>query len=210
MMDLKIKVCGMKYEGNIKAVSALKPNYLGFIFYPPSKRFVGVDFESRYISGISEQIHKTAVFVNATLGEVKEFCAVYGIKTVQLHGRETPDFCDSLKGEGFEVIKAFGLHENFDFEILTPYPAAVDYFLFDTKTDAHGGSGLIFDWKIINDYQLDKPFFLSGGLSMNNLSDVMNINHPHLYGVDLNSKFELKPGLKDVEELKKAFELIRD
>lgn len=208
-MDLKIKVCGMKYASNINAVSALIPDYLGFIFYTKSKRFVGLDFDKSDLANLHPSIQKVAVFVNAHLNEVTEFSNIYGIKTIQLHGNESSEFCSELKKSNFKIIKAFGVDENFDFSNLEVYQSVVDYFLFDTKTPEHGGSGKTFDWNILNQYKLDIPFLLSGGLSLENISEVKSINHPKLYGVDLNSRFEIEPGVKNTELLEEAFKIIR-
>lgn len=208
-MDVKIKVCGMKYASNINAVAALKPDFLGLIFYPKSKRFVGLDFDKSDLSSLNPSISKVAVFVNAYLNEVREFSNIYGIKIVQLHGNETPEFCSSLKGSNFKVIKAFGVNEEFDFSELEAYQDSVDYFLFDTKTPEHGGSGKTFNWQVLENYKLAIPFFLSGGLSLANISEVKSIRHPQLFGVDLNSKFEEEPGVKSTELLAEAFKNIR-
>jgi phosphoribosylanthranilate isomerase len=208
-MSLKIKVCGMKYQANIKALAALEPDFMGFIFYPPSKRFIGVEFEKPDIDHLNPAIKRTAVFVNAQFHEIVEFANLYGIKTLQLHGDETPELCKQLKDKGFSIIKAFGVDENFNFDVLLNYEDHVDFFLFDTKTNEFGGSGLSFNWDILQKYQLEKPFLLSGGLSLENLAEVLKIENKHFYGVDLNSKFEIEPGLKDIEKLEKAFELIK-
>jgi len=208
-MDVKIKVCGMKYASNINAVSSLNPDFLGFIFYPKSKRFVGLDFDKSDLSSLNQSINKVAVFVNAYLNEVIEFSNIYGIKIVQLHGNETPEFCSDLKKNNFKVIKAFGVDEKFDFSSLEAYKNSVDYFLFDTKTLEHGGSGKTFNWQVLDNYKLAIPFFLSGGLSLANISEVQSINHPQLFGVDLNSKFEVEPGVKNTELLAEAFKNIR-
>lgn len=208
-MSLKIKVCGMKYQANIKALAVLEPDFIGFIFYPPSKRFIGVEFEKQDIEHLNSAIKRTAVFVNAQFHEIVEFANLYGVKTLQLHGEETPELCNQLKQKGFSIIKAFGVDANFNFDILLNYEDYIDFFLFDTKTNEYGGSGLSFDWDILQNYRLEKPFLLSGGLSVENLAEVLKIEHKHFYGVDLNSKFEIEPGLKDIEKLKKAFELIK-
>lgn len=208
-MDVKIKVCGMKYAANINAVAALNPDFLGFIFYPKSKRFVGLDFDKSDLSSLNPSIHKVAVFVNAYLNEVTEFSNIYGIKFVQLHGNETPEFCADLRKNNFKVIKAFGVDEEFDFSTLEAYQDSVDYFLFDTKTPEHGGSGKAFNWQVLDNYQLAIPFFLSGGLSLANISEVQSIQHPQLFAVDLNSKFEEEPGVKNTELLAEAFKNIR-
>jgi len=199
----------MKYQANIKALAALEPDFMGFIFYPPSKRFIGVEFEKQDIEHLNPAIKRTAVFVNAQFHEIVEFANLYGIKTLQLHGNEPPELCEQLKQKGFSIIKAFGVDENFNFDVLLNYENHIDFFLFDTKTSEFGGSGLSFNWDILQKYQLEKPFLLSGGLSLENLAEVLKIENKHFYGVDLNSKFEIEPGLKDIEKLKKAFELIK-
>lgn len=204
---MKIKVCGLKYPDNIKAIEALNPQYMGFIFYGRSPRFVaGVDAGA--LAAIPSSIIKTGVFVNENAEQIQQLIERYGFGAVQLHGDESPEFAEQFKGK-VQVLKAFGVNEDFDFEQLNNYAGKVDYFLFDTKTDAHGGSGKTFNWEILNRYKLDVPFFLSGGLSLDNLDQISKITHPQFYGVDLNSKFEIEPGLKDIEKLKRAFGLIK-
>jgi phosphoribosylanthranilate isomerase len=204
---MKIKVCGLKNPENINEVEALGPDYLGFIFYRQSPRFVA-DLQAETLTALPKTIHKTGVFVNEDAKEITRLIAAYDFDAIQLHGSESPEFCNLFKVT-VSVIKAFGVDENFDFEQLNDYVGKVDYFLFDTKTDKHGGSGKVFNWTILDNYRLDTPFFLSGGLSLENLEAVKLINHPRFHGVDLNSKFELEPGLKDIDKLKKAFDLLR-
>ncbi|MBS1503295.1 MAG: phosphoribosylanthranilate isomerase [Bacteroidetes bacterium] len=199
---MKIKVCGMKYPGNISAVAALQPDYMGFIFYSQSPRFVAE------LDVMEIPAFKTGVFVNENIGKVKKLTGKYQLDAIQLHGNESPDYCEVFKDKVI-VIKAFGVDETFDFGTLEPYAGKVDYFLFDTKTSKHGGSGQIFDWSLLDRYKLDVPFFLSGGLSPENIAEVQSINHPQFYGVDLNSKFEIEPGLKDIDKLRKAFDILR-
>ncbi|HEY2583925.1 MAG TPA: phosphoribosylanthranilate isomerase [Mucilaginibacter sp.] len=204
---MKIKICGLKDPENIKAVSALGPNYMGFIFYGRSPRFVNKDsLES--LKNIPDSIFKTAVFVNETAERINKLIDQHNFDTIQLHGDETAEFCNLFKNK-VTVIKAFGLNNDFNFEQLTAYKNKVDFFLFDTKTEIHGGSGKMFDWSILNKYNLDVPFFLSGGLSLDNMEEIRNINHPQFYGVDLNSKFETEPGIKNIEKLEKAFDIIK-
>lgn len=209
MSELKIKVCGMKIPDNIKAVSELKPDFMGFIFYPPSKRFIGLEFERIYLHSIDENIIKTGVFVNATVDEVIEFGKLYGMQAIQLHGNESPEFCQQIKDAGFITIKAFGVDDAFDFESLSVYEQHIDLFLFDTKTEQHGGSGKTFNWQILQNYTLEKPFILSGGISLDNLDEVIKLNHPQFYGIDINSKFEIEPGLKNMEQLEIAFKKLK-
>jgi len=126
-----------------------------------------------------------------------------GFKFVQLHGKEDPSVCRILKKNGLKVIKAFNLNKDFRFRILKDYESAVDYFLFDTKTRVHGGSGKKFDWDILEKYKESTPFFLSGGIKPDDASKIKQIDYPWLYGIDLNSGFEDEPGLKNVDLLKK-------
>ena len=203
---MKVKICGLKDTENIKAVAALNPDFMGFIFYGPSPRFA-VDVNDEALKAIPASVFKTAVFVNEDEDTVNELIARYNFDAVQLHGDETPDFCASFQNK-VKVIKAFGLN-NFNFDQLNDYVNKVDFFLFDAKTDIHGGSGKTFDWTEIDNYKLNVPFFLSGGLALDNLEEVKKISHPQFYGVDLNSKFETGPGIKNIEKLKKAFDIIK-
>jgi phosphoribosylanthranilate isomerase len=204
---MKIKICGLKHPENIQAVAGLTPDYVGFICYAPSPRYAS-DIQIETLAGLPEDLYKTAVFVNEDAGTITKLIDTYNFDAIQLHGNEDPEFCKQLKGK-VTVIKAFGIDANFNFARLDAFVDSVDYFLFDTKTDKHGGSGQSFDWTLLDKYKLDIPFFLSGGLSLDNLEEVKNINHPRFYGVDLNSRFEIEPGLKDIDKLKKAFELLR-
>jgi phosphoribosylanthranilate isomerase len=202
---MKIKVCGLRDPENIKAVAALQPDYVGFIFYGKTPRFAG-DLPVDVLAEIPAGINKVAVFVNETAENIRSVIDKYDFDFIQLHGNETPAFCKSLKDDAI-IIKAFGIDKNFDFEQLKRYKNKADMFLFDTKTDIHGGSGETFDWSMLDKYDMDIPFFISGGLSPENIEDAMSITHPAFYGVDLNSKFEVSPGLKDIDKLKTAFSL---
>jgi len=204
---MKIKICGLRERENIGAVAALQPDFIGFICYDRSQRFIA-DMDADIFSELSPEIQKTAVFVNESAENVNALIDKYDFDVIQLHGDESPEFADSFRDK-VTVIKAFGMDDLFNFDILESYQDKVDYFLFDTKTAAHGGSGRTFKWDILNDYKLNVPFFLSGGLSLDNLEEVIKINHPHFYGVDLNSRFETQPALKDIEKLKRAFKLLK-
>jgi phosphoribosylanthranilate isomerase len=204
---MKIKVCGLKYPENIKAVAALAPDYMGFIFYGRSPRFIG-DLPIEALKKLPASIVKTAVFVNETAEAINALIEKYNFNAVQLHGDESPDFSNSFRDK-IKVIKAFGINDSFNFEQLNPYINKVDLFLFDTKTDIHGGSGKTFDWSMLDKYKLHVPFFLSGGLSLDDLEKIKKINHPQFYGVDLNSKFEVSPGNKNIDQLEKAFDIIK-
>ncbi|MGZ3778549.1 MAG: phosphoribosylanthranilate isomerase [Mucilaginibacter sp.] len=200
---MEIKVCGLKYQSNISEVAMLQPGYMGFICYPQSPRFMA---NAPFID-VPENITKTGVFVNESADKINELIDRYSFDAIQLHGNENPEFSESFMDK-VVVIKAFGIDKDFDFEKLQLYEVSVDYFLFDTKTEKHGGSGQTFDWSMLDRYKMDMPFFLSGGLSLENLEEVKAIDHPQFYGVDLNSKFEIEPGRKDINKLKKAFEIL--
>jgi phosphoribosylanthranilate isomerase len=204
---MKIKVCGLKQPENIKAVAALKPDYMGFICYGPSPRYIDT-LSSEVLQAIPGNIHKTGVFVNETTEAISSLIDQYGFDTIQLHGDESPEFAAAFKGR-VTVIKAFGVDNDFDFSKLTAYVNKVDYLMFDTKTTIYGGSGKVFNWDILNKYTLDTPFFLSGGISLDNIEEVKNITHPQFYAVDLNSRFEDEPGLKNIQKLEKAFDIIK-
>jgi phosphoribosylanthranilate isomerase len=204
---MKIKVCGLRDPENIKAVAALAPDYMGLICYGLSPRFVK-EVPADVLNNLPAGISKTAVFVDESKETITGLIDTYGFNIIQLHGKESPEFADSFRNR-VTVFKAFGLDNDFDFSQLDNYVNKVDYFLFDTKTDSHGGSGKTFNWNVLDKYKLNVPFFLSGGLSLDNLEEVTKITHPQFYGVDLNSRFETAPGMKDIEKLKKAFDMIK-
>ncbi len=208
---LSLKVCGMKQPGNMIQVAELQPDYMGFIFYDKSPRYFDGELPE-----IPAEIKKTGVFVNAGLDEILQKVSKYNLNAVQLHGDETAGFCKDLKselqklGNTPELIKVFSVGESFDFQVIKAYEGIVDYFLFDTKTELRGGSGKDFNWQILKEYPSNTPFFLSGGIgpehgsAISELKDhFLRIGKPALlYAVDVNSKFELKPGLKKLKELK--------
>lgn len=200
---MRIKICGLRDKNNIEQIAMMEFDYMGFIFYSKSKRFVGDDFE---MPVISNKIKKTGVFVNTEIDEVKRKVNKYGLKAVQLHGDESVEYCSELRRclqiekKDIEIIKAFGVNEAFDFGNLAPYEASCDFFLFDTKTIDYGGSGKRFDWSILKKYTNKVPYFLSGGIGVEYLEQLKNEqDNLGFYAIDVNSKFELKPGLKDME-----------
>ncbi|MEA1786821.1 phosphoribosylanthranilate isomerase [Arenibacter sp. GZD96] len=199
---MKLKVCGMKYSENIREVAALKPDYLGFIFWEPSKRY----FEGT-IPELPKTIKKVGVFVDALLDVIIEKTQQYRLHSVQLHGSESPEFCQQLKALPIEIIKVFSVGSDFDFGQLKPYETVCDYYLFDTKGKLPGGNGYTFDWTVLKKYPSTKPYFLSGGIGLEDaatLKDFLNrTESTYCYAVDVNSRFEVEPGLKDVGKLKK-------
>lgn len=192
----------MKYLENIQEVAVLQPDYLGFIFYEKSKRnFDGV------IPELPSSIKKTGVFVNESIENIQAKISKYKLEAVQLHGDESVDFIYKLKQElntQIEIIKVFGIKNQFDFEILKPYEALVNYFLFDTKGKERGGNGITFDWTVLKNYPSIKPFFLSGGIGLEQVQEVQEIRKTNLpiYALDVNSQFEIEAGLKSINKLK--------
>ncbi len=224
---MKLKVCGMKFTENIQQVAHLQPDYLGFIFYEKSKRnFEGI------IPEFSNLIKKTGVFVNEYIEIVISLVEEYNLDAIQLHGDESVEYVANLKKQlterrtlfieenkqikkkknkhyisesEVEIIKVFGIKDEFNFDVLEPYLEVVDYFLFDTKGKERGGNGIKFDWSVLEKYPFEKPFFLSGGIGLQDVDEVQKIIKSNLpiYALDVNSKFESKPGVKKIEELEK-------
>lgn len=200
---MKIKVCGMKYRENIGELSKLPIDYMGMIFYPKSPRYIA-DLDSRLLDNIlSENIRSVGVFVNESIDSVLQKINEYNLSCVQLHGNESPDYCVRLKEHRPDIciLKAFSISDSSDFKQTESHNKSVDYFLFDTKTEAFGGSGVKFDWSILNSYQGSIPFLLSGGISHTDADNIKKIEHPQFWGIDLNSCFEFEPGLKNIELL---------
>ncbi len=193
---MKLKVCGMREKNNIISLTDLKPNYIGFIFWISSTRYVDQSTPS-----LPEAIKKTGVFVDATIDFIQSIVQNHQLKAVQLHGEETPDYCSIIQKFGVEVIKSFSIKDQFDYNKINIYEDYCDYYLFDTKGKLPGGNGYAFDWTLLNAYPSEKPFFLSGGIGPNELikiKDLINTSLP-LYAIDVNSKFEYSPGLKNID-----------
>lgn len=191
---------------NISKILFLEPDFLGFIFYPKSPRYVVGKLKPEILSIIPESVKRVGVFVNSTEAEMRQTATTYGLKVIQLHGDEKPTVCKRLREEGFEVIKAFSIESEQDFEKVWEYTEFVDYFLFDTKTPGYGGSGQEFDWQLILRQPIRKPWFLSGGISNDNIAAAAQTGAAVL---DLNSKFETAPGIKDYDKLYEALSSIR-
>lgn len=192
----------MKYPENILEVGALLPDYMGFIFWKKSARyFDGI------IPDLPQSIKKVGVFVNASTDEILTKIEEHNLQAVQLHGQESEAFCLDLKNKTdrpIEIIKVFSVNDAFDFRVLKPFEGVCDYFLFDTKGKLPGGNGTTFDWEVLKEYPSSTPFFLSGGIGIEELEKVKQVlktNLP-LYAIDVNSKFEIEAGLKNIELLK--------
>ena len=194
---MKIKVCGLKEPENIIEVAKLMPEYMGFIFYPKSKRYVGEVFKMPLFSS---RIKKIGVFVNSNSSFVSDTISKNKLDMIQLHGNESPEYC-AVFNKLTPVIKAFWIDEAFDFETLEQYRNCCDYYLFDTKSTNYGGSGNKFDWKILEKYNNHKVYFLSGGIGLEDVEMLKN-NKIQFSLIDINSKFETEPGIKNIEKLK--------
>jgi phosphoribosylanthranilate isomerase len=203
--ELKIKVCGMRNQENIAALSDLGVDYLGFIFYDKSSRSaVDLDFNVE-----SNELIRTGVFVNEAVDFVQKKIKDYKLNAIQLHGDESPRYCKALIQKDLSIIKVFSIGESFDFESIKDYEEYCDYFLFDTKGKERGGNGIVFNWSLLENYKGTNPFFLSGGISPESIDAVKAFKHKKLFGLDLNSKFEIEPGLKNIDQLKLFIDGIR-
>ena len=199
MGKFKIKVCGLKYSCNCRDVEKLPVDLLGFIFYPGSKRYAGASAENDLFKRSKP---KVAVFVDEVPDLINDIAGRFRFEYVQLHGKENPATCNYFMQQGFKMIKAFNIDSNFDFKELDEYEGKVNYFLFDTKTDLPGGSGEKFNWELLGRYTGSTPFFLSGGIGSGDAAEIKKLRHPQFSGLDLNSGFEEKPGLKSIDKLR--------
>ena len=199
----------MKYPDNIREVSSLHPDFMGFIFYPNSPRFAS-QLDAGSLTSLPTSIKKTGVFVNENLENILTAISKYNLDAVQLHGADNKKLCRKIRQEAKTmVIKVFPIMDASNFRVTGDYEAVADYFLFDTKTDLYGGSGQKFNWNILQEYTGNKSFLLSGGIGADDVKAIRAIEHPLLAGVDLNSKFELKPGLKNVALLKQFIDELK-
>lgn len=201
MNHLKLKVCGMGQPENIQGLIDLRPNFMGFIFYKKSPRYKE-DLDENLLSRIPISISKVGVFVNASIDIILKLSKKYGLEYAQLHGDEDLDYCKELKSKGMKIIKVFRVMDVIPVAI-KKYAEVADYFLFDTKTPDYGGSGRHFDWNILKAYNLDTPYLLSGGIRIEDIDEIKKLELKGLAGVDVNSKFEIEPGLKDLMKIKK-------
>ena len=199
----------MREPANIVGVVAAHPDFVGFIFYPKSKRFVGFVPLPEVLAVIPESVKKVGVFVNETPEKVLSVSSQWELDVVQLHGEESPEFCKQMQMKGLIVLKVFSVDESFDFSTLEAYCASCNFFLFDTKSQFPGGSGQKFNWQLLHNYRLNKPFFISGGIGPGDLNVIRELSHPQLFGIDINSGFEISPALKDVEKVEKFIKEIR-
>ena len=203
MSKIKLKICGLRLRENADSVLDIHPDFIGFIFYCKSPRYVGNRYEWIRQLEIDSSLKKVGVFVDNPVEDILCVTRDAGLGFVQLHGNESVETCRLLREKGLRVIKVFSIGTNFSFSALRSYIDHVDYFLFDTRGKYLGGNGIPFDWSLLEDYPYQVPFFLSGGIGIDNIGHVKYLNHPLLYAVDVNSKLELEPGVKDPRLLKK-------
>lgn len=262
--NIKLKVCGMRDRENIAELSALQPDYMGFIFYKGSKRFVDDQLDENQLITLNKKIKKVGVFVNAARNYILKQVDKYHLDYVQLHGDETAQFCKELKSVRWKhkapnsqkIVKVFRVDQHFDFGQLTSYQLYCDFFMFETKLPLsttverglggevesepslsrseerayrgsevksyYGGTGIAFDWKLLEKYNNKVPFFLSGGISLENINQIKNLKRlwgtsgysgsshlsQQIHAVDINSRFEIAPGLKDITRIKRFKKLL--
>lgn len=202
-----VKICGLRDPGNTLEVIQLNPDWIGLIFYPGSPRYISDPNFLQFLNELTVRPLTVGVFVNPDFKEIKNITEVIRLDAIQLHGSETPAFCETLRGEGFTIIKAFGIHPGFDFKLTDPYQGKADYFLFDTGNPKSGGTGEQFDWVLLNEYHGETPYFLSGGISP---ETQLFPNQRQFAGVDLNSRFETAPGIKNISLLQKFIKQFRN
>ncbi len=206
---MRLKICGLTDSQNIKDVIGINPDYIGFIFYQKSKRYVGTKLNNDVILNIPKTIKKVGVFVNAELSEVISKINLYGLDLVQLHGDESPDYCLQIY-QYARVIKSFGINEAFNFSVCKSYSTACNYFLFDTASKEYGGSGKTFDHNLLKNYKEKIPFFLSGGVGLAEAQFIKdNLNNKFLHAIDVNSRFENDLLQKDITQLKTLINILK-
>lgn len=207
-MKAKLKICGMKFPENIQEIALLEPDFLGFIFYENSAR----NYTENTIVSLPDSIKKVGVFVNERQDKIIQIIQKHHLNYIQLHGNETESYCLELINQlnhnqlNTKIIKAFSVDDSFDFQRLTNFQI-VDYFLFDTKGKLPGGNGTKFNWQILGNYHLEKPYFLSGGIGIEDISNLKEfLKTPaskYCFALDVNSQFEIEAGLKNNEKLQK-------
>lgn len=215
MFNLKLKICGLREPENIQKLVELPLDYIGFIFYEKSPRAIYKHLNADSLPSIPKNIQKVGVFVNESVDMIFSQVNRYGLDVIQLHGDESAAFCEAIKSpvlrgsrgvsNHVKTIKAFGLDDNFDFEILQAYKPHCDYYLFDTKGKEYGGNGTAFNWEVLKSYKGEKSFFLSGGIGLDNIDALITFlqeNSLPIHALDVNSAVEDVPGLKNIDKIK--------
>tara|TARA_B100001063_G_scaffold46469_2_gene40277 strand:+ start:1427 stop:2053 length:627 start_codon:yes stop_codon:yes gene_type:complete len=204
---MKFKVCGLFDDKNIQQVAELNPDYIGHIFWEKSVRYVKTKTPN-----LKKEIKKTGVFFNSKIDDVLNRINEHNLACVQLHGEESPRYCKNIMDKGTQVIKSFRIDDDFDFSVLKNYENYCDLFLFDSKSELPGGTGKSFNWENLKKYNLEKDFFISGGIGLHSIDSLFNVLKTGLpvYGIDVNSKFEDDNYLKKIDELKTFIETIKN
>jgi phosphoribosylanthranilate isomerase len=214
MLQMKFKVCGLTQPSQVQQLEDLGVDYAGFIFYPKSARFVYNHMSCTDLKSINGSIKKIGVFVNASQEEILKTVNECGIEIIQLHGDESPNFCESISNH-VKVVKAFrvGEEENLQYRV-NSYIDACDMYLFDTAGAGYGGTGKKFNWEILRNLNINKPFFLSGGIQPGDKEAIKTfMQYPvakDLYAIDVNSGFEISPGVKDIGKVKAFIKSLRN
>jgi phosphoribosylanthranilate isomerase len=207
---IRVKVCGMYDPLNVKGIAEAKPDFMGFIFFPGSPRYVGEEPEMALFRNVPPGIKRIGVFVNEDNHKILDLSMRTGLDMIQLHGNESPVSCIQLKSSGLTIVKAFNIDKDFSFENLMQYMPVCDYFLFDTKSEKPGGNGKKFNWNKLIEYSLDKPFLLSGGIGPDDAGVIKSVKNRGFFAVDINSRFETAPGIKDVALVKTFINAVKN
>lgn len=206
---MKVKVCGLNNQVNALKVALAGVDMVGFIFHPNSPRFIQQPFDNSFYDAAPKSVKRVGVFVDAPEAQVLDCVMRYSLDYVQLHGAESPDYCLQLQAKGVPVIKAFAVGDNFDFRITKAFSHSCSMFLFDALASHKGGNGITFSWNLLSKYELTVPFLLSGGVSIDHLSALKALMHPALVGFDINSRFEVSPGVKDIVKVSEFVESVK-
>ena len=213
-----VKICGMRDPKNIQSLLELPVDLMGLIFYKKSPRHVPDSAASEILQVSDGKVKRVGVFVNEDIRIILQKAAKFKLSFVQLHGKESPDYCYDLLAasaktfgcdDELQIIKAFSVDEKFDFSITSDYSPYCKYFIFDTKGKNAGGNGFKFDWSLLDQYTAKTPFLLSGGIGSDAGEAINSLDFPKMIGVDLNSKFEIQPALKDVDLLKQFLKTLK-
>ena len=192
----------MRDPENVRQLITLPIDYIGFIFYDKSPRYVGPNLHEDILTALKDShIKKTGVFVDMPADQLLERARVNELDVIQCHGDETPDYCVKIKEKGYTVIKAFRIGNEFDVRILNNYSGSCDYFLFDTYTKSYGGSGEQFDWNVLKKYEIRNHVFLSGGIDLDDAERIRTMSWLNIHAVDVNSRFETAPGIKNIDKI---------
>jgi phosphoribosylanthranilate isomerase len=211
--SMNIKVCGITQLKQLQELDEIGIDFVGLNFYKESPRYVVGKIAGEDIRDGDFDIRKVGVFVNENINKVMKTSEDYGLDIVQLHGDETPEYCKRLSEE-VEVIKTFRINNETKSieDLIGNYDDVCDYYLFDTggQAESLGGTGKQFDWNLLAKSSIEKPFFLAGGISLPDVVKVKTFDHPDLFAVDINSRFEISPGVKDLDLVKMFAQVLRN